>query len=165
MGEGSDRVRTAGDPAHVGAVSGEIETLRGELGDLVAELDRRRHEALDLRLQLRRHPMAAAVAATGAALLVGGAVAYAVHRRRQRQELSTRARELRRAVRAIVHDPYHVAKDTSLTRKLVAAAGTTLVTLLARRLFERFVPPPEQVRPPRTAPVRSIRTTPGAARP
>ena len=48
----------------------EIAELREELGGLVEELDRRRHDLLDVRLQLRRH----VVAATVTAMAIIGAV-------------------------------------------------------------------------------------------
>lgn len=142
MGEGSDRLTLDGLSRRdrVRHVSGEIESLRGHLGSLVAELDRRRVEAMDVGLQLRRHPTFAAVAAIGAALLVGGAVAFAVRRQRKRHELRRRAREVRRAFGAIVKDPYNVAKDSSLTEKLVATAGTTVMTLLVKRLVDQYLP-------------------------
>ncbi|HYG69597.1 MAG TPA: hypothetical protein VD838_18120, partial [Anaeromyxobacteraceae bacterium] len=123
MGEGSNRLTSGVAGAgseRVHRVSSEIESLRADLGSLVAELDRRRQEAMNVGLQLRRHPAAAAIAAVGAALVVGGLLALAVRRRRKRHELKTRAKEVRRAVRAIVRDPYNVAKDSTLTEKLVA---------------------------------------------
>lgn len=144
MGEGPNRVTpdAARSPgARVVRVSGEIETLRGQLATLVAELDRRRQEAFDIGLQVRRHPAAIAVAAVGAALVVGGVVALAVRRNRKRHELKTRAREVRRALGAIVKDPYNVAKDSTLTEKLVATAGTTVVTLLVKRVLDQLLPP------------------------
>ena len=54
MGEGADRVMDRPPQQHVQRVAGEIDTLRGELGALVAELDRRRQELFDLGLQVRR---------------------------------------------------------------------------------------------------------------
>ena len=50
-----------GSPEHVSRVSGEIAMLRSEIGSLVGELDRRRHELFDLRLQARRHPVGLAI--------------------------------------------------------------------------------------------------------
>jgi hypothetical protein len=142
MGEGPNRLTPISPVpnARVQRVSGEIETLRGQLGSLVAELDRRRQEAMDVGLQIRRHPAAVAVAAVGAALVVGGLVALAVHRRRKRHEVKRRAKEVRRAVAAIVKDPYNVAKDSTLTEKLIATAGTTVVTLIVKRALDQFLP-------------------------
>ena len=55
MGKGTARVNGANEET-VGRVSGEIDTLRTELGALVGELDRRRGEAFDLGLQVRLGP-------------------------------------------------------------------------------------------------------------
>lgn len=48
----------------------EIARLREELSGLVAELDRRRHEALDIKLQVKRHGLKTAL--TAASLLTAG---------------------------------------------------------------------------------------------
>jgi len=79
MGEGTGRLVRSGDQKPGGVSTDEavrylgveIAELREELGGLVAELDRRRHELLDVRLQFRRH----AVAATVTAITLFGAVA------------------------------------------------------------------------------------------
>ena len=62
----------------------EIDALRDQLDGIVGELDRRRHEAFDVRLQLRRHRTAVAtVGVVAAALVVSGFVAWRNARRRQ----------------------------------------------------------------------------------
>ena len=48
-------------------LNGAIAMLREDLARLVAELDRRRHEALDVKLQVKRHALG--VVLTGAAVL------------------------------------------------------------------------------------------------
>jgi hypothetical protein len=144
MGEGADRVRNgSGSPdAAVGRVSGEIDTLRNELGGLVAELDRRRHEALDLGLQARRHPVLVATAATVAALLLGGALALAVRARRQRRRPAVRAREARRALSRLFDHPDRVGAEPSIPNRIAAAVGVAVATALAKRLVERSVRAP-----------------------
>lgn len=55
----------------------EIDETRDELGVYVSELDRRRHEVMDLKLQVRKHPVVALVAvaaAVGIGLALAGAV-------------------------------------------------------------------------------------------
>ena len=74
----------------------EIESLRSEIGGLVDELDRRRHEATDVRLQIRRHPRAAALLLGVVALSVIGRLVLL--RRRRATRLSTRAANLARAL-------------------------------------------------------------------
>ncbi len=130
--------------AAVGRVAGEIDTLRSELGGLVAELDRRRHEALDLGLQVRRHPVFVAAVTTAAALLLGAAIALAVRGRRQRRRPTVRARQARRALGRLFEHPNRVAAEPSLAAKIGIAAAVAVASALARRLVERSVPPPRR---------------------
>ncbi len=145
MGKGTARVNGAGEET-VGRVSGEIDTLRGELGALVAELDRRRHEALDIGLQVRRHPVAVAVAAATLALALGGRIARAVSARRERRRPAARVRETRRALQRIMERPHQVGRDPSIPRKVVAAVATAAAATLAKRLIQRQVPPAPRAR-------------------
>lgn len=135
----------------VGRVSGEITTIRNELGALVAELDRRRHEAFDLGLQVRKHPVAVAIAAATLALAVGGLIALAVNARRVRRRPAVKAREARRAFARILDKPHRVAVEPSISRKIVAAAATAAAAALARRLVQRQVAPAPRRPEPRTA--------------
>lgn len=124
----------------VGRVEGEIQSLRGELGGLVAELDRRRHEAFDLRLQLKRHPVAVAIAAAGAALVLGGLLAVAVRSRREHRRPSVRAREARRALARLLEHPDRVAAEPSISNKVATAVLSLAATIVAKRLLERQLP-------------------------
>jgi len=70
------------------AIEGEIDRLRDQLDGMVGELDRRRHEVFDVRLQLRRHGTAVAtIGVVATVLVVGGFVAWRNARRRQDQLL------------------------------------------------------------------------------
>lgn len=138
MGEGADRV--TGEEA-VGRVEGEIDTLRGELTGLVAELDRRRHEAFDVRLQLQRHPVAAAIAAATAALVIGGALTIVVRARRERRRPSVRAREARRALARLLDHPERVAAEPSAAVRAGTAAVSLLATALVKRLIDAKIAP------------------------
>ncbi len=130
-----------GSPQHVSRVSGEIELLRSEIGNIVGELDRRRHELFDLRLQAKRHPVALAIAAAGAALVVGGLIALAVRSRREARSPSRRAREVSRALSRLVDHPDRVAAEESVRNKILAAAGIAAGTAVARRLVDRLMAP------------------------
>ena len=142
MGEGADVVRNgAPESEDVGRVAGEITTLRDELGGLVAELDRRRHEALDLRLQVSRHPVLVGTVATVAAILVGGAIALAVRNARRRRRPAVRAREARAALARLFEHPRRVAAEPSIGNKIATAVGVAIATTLAKRLIERSVRP------------------------
>ena len=96
MGEGTVDV-TANTPARGDGAEGEateraiehdIDRLRDRLDGMVGELDRRRQEAFDVRLQLRRHSTAVTTAGVVAGVLVvAGFVAWRNARRRQNQLL------------------------------------------------------------------------------
>jgi hypothetical protein len=148
MGEGADRVKNGSPDRVVSRVSGEIETLRGDLGSLVAELDRRRHEAFDLGLQVKRHPAVLIAAAAGAALLAGGLLALAIRARRRQRRPRVRAREARRAIARLLDHPERVAREASAGRKIAAAVGSLVATTLVKRLvLERAIKPaPASVR-------------------
>jgi len=117
----------------------DVDSLRRELGRLVSELDRRRHELLDLRGQLRKHPRVVIGAAAGAALLLGGLVALSVGNRRRRARPAVRAFEARRALVRLLDHPHRVAAEPSMGVKIATAAGVAAGTVLARRLAERLV--------------------------
>jgi hypothetical protein len=135
-------------PGDVHRVAGEIDVLRHELGGLVAELDRRRHEALDLRLQVSRHPVLVAAVATAGALLLGGAIALIVREARERRKPTRKARDIRDALGRLVERPREVASQPSIGNKIATAVGVAIATTLAKRLMERSMPPP----PPRPQP-------------
>jgi hypothetical protein len=141
MGEGADRVKNGSPRADVGRVAGEIDSLRNELGGLVAELDRRRHEALDLGLQVRKHPLLVAGVATALALLLGGALALAVRSRRQHRRPAVRARETRRALARLFDHPHRVAAEPSVANKVGTAVAIALTTALVKKVVARSVPP------------------------
>lgn len=127
-------------------VSGEIDTLRGDIGNLVAELDRRRHEMFDLRLQAKRHPMFVLAASAGAALVLGGLIALAVRTRRERRSPAHRAREVRSAMARLLDHPDRVGAEMSLPDKILGAMGVAAGTALAKRLVDRMVAPAPPVR-------------------
>jgi len=126
----------------VGRVEGEIDSLRGDLSGLVAELDRRRHEAFDVRLQLQRHPVAAAIAVAAAALVVGGALAVLVRGRRERRRPSVRAREARRALARLLDHPDRVATEPSVTARIATATLSIAATTLVKRLIDAKIATP-----------------------
>jgi hypothetical protein len=81
-------VDAAGSPPRVQKLGDEIEEVRGRLDALADELDRRRHAALDWRLQLRRHALgltmtALAVVVIAAGVAWRGRVLSAIPRRRR----------------------------------------------------------------------------------
>lgn len=121
-------------------IEGRIGLLRHELGELVSELDRRRHEATDVRLQVKKHPMIAGVAVVTVAAAIGGIIAFAVWNARRRERPIERARRARKAMQRLMDDPEHMAREPSVTEKIMAAAGTAAASLLVKRAFERAMP-------------------------
>ena len=88
MGEATDRVSTGGGESReaTARIDAEVEQLREELSRLVDELDVRR-QALDPRVQIRRHPLKGAMAG-GLVGLVGGLVLAVVRRRGGRRAVA-----------------------------------------------------------------------------
>jgi hypothetical protein len=143
MGEGSDRVNGNGSrPVH--EVERDIHGLRGDIGRLVDELDRRRHEALDVRLQVRRHPLVAAALVGGVAFLVGGAIAVAVRRRSRMRTTRERARNVRRALGRMARHPDEFARDPGMLEKIAVAVATAAASMVVRRALDRSMGRPAQ---------------------
>ena len=141
MGEGTNRVsvgRTNGEPRKVAReLESEITEVRSRLDRGLAELDRRRHELTDVRLQVRRHPMVAVAAGATVLVLIGG-VAYAIYASRQRQKPLPKAARLREALSRALDNPKKVAKsEPTVPEKILAAVGTVAATMLTKKLLER----------------------------
>jgi len=136
MGEGTDRVN--GEPRkEARELETEITEIRSRLDRSLAELDRRRHELTDVRLQVRRHPLVAVAAGVTVLALVGG-VAYAVWASRQRNKPVSKARRLKHALSRMIDQPQKVAKpEPTVPEKILGAVGVTVATMVAKKLMER----------------------------
>ena len=118
-------------------LEGQISEIRGRLDHSLAELDRRRHEATDIKLQIRRHPGAVA-AAGGVVLLLLGGVAYAIWAAHRREQPMNKVKRLRLAVSRMIDEPQKVAKaEPTVPEKILAAASTVAATMITRKLIER----------------------------
>jgi hypothetical protein len=117
----------------------EIAVLREELSGLVGELDRRRHELLDVKLQVKRH--AVGVALTGVALVsaASGLVWLGAWRAQRRARVLSRAGRLREAVSRIIDKPERVAAEATIPGKIFTAAATAAVATLVKKGLERAV--------------------------
>jgi len=141
MGEGTDRVNHGHAKEAPRKAARELETeiteIRSRLDRSLAELDRRRHELTDVRLQVKRHPMAA-VAAGATLLAIVGGVAYAVWAARQRNKPMSKARRLKHALSRMIDEPHKVAKsEPTVPEKILAAAGTVAATMIVKKMMER----------------------------
>jgi len=95
----------------------EIEHLRTRLDRSLAEVDRRRHELTDLKLQVRRHPRLVAGTSVVVLALLGG-VGFAIWR--------------------ALDPPHEVARrDAPAWEKILAAVGTTIAVSLTKKLLDR----------------------------
>jgi hypothetical protein len=136
MGERTDDVRDIDSPENL---EQEVEDIRDNMTDIVGELDRRRHEVLDWRLQLRRRAGPLAMAAVGLVILVGSAAGLSIWRRRRRNRPVAKARRLRDALSRMIAHPELVAQPhPSIAKKALAAAASAAAARLAKTITERL---------------------------
>ncbi len=131
---------TTDDGTKAAAVEQEIESIRGNLDRLMAELDHRRHQLNPIRL-LRRHPLW--FVAIGAVLLGGATgatvLAYRAHSRKQHSWLE-RARRLQSTARRVMSGkPIEQPPNVLLKALIAATSGAAAIAgrHLASRLFAR----------------------------
>ena len=131
MGEAADSLKER-------ELVAEVRQIRNNLTGIVQELDHRRHELFDWRLQLRRHwGTLALVAGAGAAILAGSFMLKSRREREARKAL-TKLRKIRRAAARFVDDPDGVApKEQPIYRKVVAALLTAAAATGGKKLGER----------------------------
>jgi hypothetical protein len=128
------------DEARAERLQHEIESVRENLGGLVSELDHRRHEALNVGLQLRRHALPLAIAGAALLGLTAGGIALAIRRSRARNSLPARAVRLGQAFKRMVDHPEQQAPPPpNLGLKILAAAGAAAASVLARRLMQQLL--------------------------
>ena len=106
--------------------------LRNRLGALIGVLGRRRREAMDVRLQVRRHPVSVILGTTVVLGLVGLGIATLVHRRRQARSLRGRILALRRALASLTEPTER--GGPAIGRKLIASGGSAMASTLGRRV-------------------------------
>ena len=141
MGEGTTRVNgekpQAEEPRAPREIERDIEHLRTRLDRSLAELDRRRHELMDIKLQMRRHP-AVFIGAGAVVVLALGGIGFAIYRSRKREEVPQKAKRLRIAIGRAVDEPHKVARgEAPVWEKIVAAIGTTIAVNLTKKIIER----------------------------
>lgn len=119
--------------AEVSRLRTKIDATRDELGTYISELDRRRHEALDLKLQIKKHPgVVIGVGVAIAAILTGAVVMVARSRKRE-----TLGRRVQRAASRILPAPPPAPADPSRTLNLLLTAALPIGVALARGYLAR----------------------------
>ena len=123
----------------------EAERVRARLMSTLDVLDRRRHDALDLKAQVERHLIPVASVAAGLVLLAGGAVALsiyrAVDRRRHKSRERVRAfwRIWKNPERTASYEPRSVLAEA--VRKALVAAASMVAVELAKRAVRALAAP------------------------
>ena len=112
----------------------EIGMLRAELTTLVSELDRRRHEALDVRLQIKRRAPGLAIAAVALVVAASGFVWWRARQARQMATLGARANDLRHRLSRMIHPPAPAREPNAVGRILTTAATAAAATAMRRGL-------------------------------
>ena len=120
-------------------LGGEIAAVRQELDTLLAEADRRRHDVMDVRLQIRRHAPGAALTVIAVLGAIAPLLWFGTRHRRQRRGLTAKARRLRHAVSRMVDQPDRVAAEPTMAGKIALAAGNAAVAVLIKKLLERGI--------------------------
>jgi hypothetical protein len=118
-------------------LEGEIAILREELSQLVAELDRRRHEAFDVKLQVKRH--APGLLISGGALIAAAAgfVWFRAWRARRPPGLRTQVHQLREKLVTLVPRTSKQPERPRVITSILTAAANALVAAGIKKLIER----------------------------
>jgi hypothetical protein len=125
---------------NVEKVEHEVETIQQNLGGLVGELDHRRKELFDLRLQLRRHAVPLIVAGSALFVLIAAGITTAVIRRRRQRTLRARAGRLREALRRMTAHPDQVAEASPhVGKKIASAGGSAAASVIGKKLAQRLL--------------------------
>jgi len=118
----------------------DVDLIRANLGDLIGELNTRRRDALDIRLQFQRHAGRLILVGAVVIAMVAGGIALFVSSRRRRQSFSARASRLGKALRRAVAHPEHLAeRRPSVPRKIAAAGGGAIASEIGKRMAKRLV--------------------------
>jgi len=118
----------------------DIDATHRRLEILLGELDRRRREAFDLRLQMRRHPLAFAAGAVLALAAVGGGTALAIARvRRQHRRRWSPAARLGRLWQMSSGRQAIAAASSARRGRLALRVAKLAAAILLRGLVRRVV--------------------------
>jgi cell division ATPase FtsA len=124
----------------------EAERARARLLSTLDVLDRRRHDAFDVKLQVHKHLGAVASVAAGIVVVAGGAVAISAirassrRRHKGRARMQAFARMWRNPERAAKYQPRSVMGE--VMRKAVIAAAALVAVEVAKRVMRAAVVEP-----------------------
>jgi hypothetical protein len=145
-------------------LEGEIAILREELSQLVAELDRRRHEALNVKLQVKRH--APGLLISGGALIAAAAgfVWFQTWRSRRLPRVRSQVHQLREKLMALVPRKATQPERPRVINGILTAAANAAVAVGIKKLVERGLrkatrtgPAPSSLRGPADRPAELSR--------
>jgi hypothetical protein len=137
MGEGTTDMNELESPREL---EREVEHIRNDMTDVVRELDRRRHDLFDWRLQLRENALALGVGVISVVCVMGGIIALTAWRARRRRRPLVRLRMYQEALGRMVAHPERVARpQPGVGKKTLAAAATgaaaTLIKVAAQQML------------------------------
>jgi hypothetical protein len=115
------------EPPEADKLEQRVANIREHMGDVVRELDHRRHDLMDVKGQLKKHAPVVAAVGGGVLLLAGGAIGLSMYRSRQAAR-TRRVVETKHTYEGILH-------------KVVSAAAGALVGVLVKSLAEKYVKP------------------------
>jgi hypothetical protein len=118
----------------------EVESIRGTIGQIASELDQRRRDLVNWRLQVRRHARAIVSAAAGVIVLLGATATLGALRGRRRPSLFAKAGRLREAFARIMEHPERVARrPPGIANQALAAAAASLSGALAHSAYDALM--------------------------
>jgi hypothetical protein len=140
-GVGTSTVNSRGDDqtprARAERLGSEIAVVRDELDRLVAELDRRRHSAFDVREHVGRHALGLTLTGLALAATAAGGVWLNGWRQSRRARLPAQAGRLQHAIARMTEHPERVAAEPTMAGRIVTAAASAAVAALVKKLLER----------------------------
>jgi hypothetical protein len=115
----------------------EVDDIRSNIDDIVGELDRRRHDFFDWRLQLRRHAATLGLLAITLVAATAGVATFVFLRNRRRSKPMARAKRLREAFSRAIEHPERLVRPPSVGQKALSSAASAFAGTLAKATAEQ----------------------------